>query len=535
MLALMQTAFHQRCQAALTHPITLGALGVLLLNDLVLKALWSSPWTTGKLSDLVWVVFASPLLAFLLSPVARNSRHAQRAVWVAAYVGLPLLYAAFNTFQPVHDAILRGLSLVSWGTAGSPFDPMDSLVIPLGLCLALWVWNRCGRPAGLRRQHIATVTAGLAALASIATSYPEPDDSGVYAFALTEQNTVVITLYGRSATAAVAASSGQNTDATVSSGLETSDGGFTWDRFDVSRTLLPFVSQPSVTTPRGSFAITGTGIARDGIEVYSTAYLHSDVSRWVQIQETDRRLKHQPVTTKAQSIIYDPQSGNVIVAMGRLGVVVGTPDGQWTPVAIGSWRPSVSSRYGRMQLLFGSANFWYVVALLPLATTGLVVASTFQLARRIADAAPPSDRAPVISVILSALAVSMGLFLLLTFGNFPEGTDLLYDIRRFGIAFIGCLLATVPFLILNDLRRQWRAAGAEPITWRRAGLTFLAMLALTVLPFVIWMQLNISLEFLYLSVAVLVILTGAAVLNYSLSKPRLTSTFEDAHLTDPDA
>ena len=57
-------------------------------------------------------------------------------------LGLPLLYAAFNTFEPVHDAILRGLSIASGGTAGSPLDVTDSLVIPFGLGIALWVWQR---------------------------------------------------------------------------------------------------------------------------------------------------------------------------------------------------------------------------------------------------------------------------------------------------------------------------------------------------------------------------------------------------------
>ena len=44
--------------------MTIVALGVLLLNDLLLKALWPGSWFTGKLSDLAWLVFALPLLAW---------------------------------------------------------------------------------------------------------------------------------------------------------------------------------------------------------------------------------------------------------------------------------------------------------------------------------------------------------------------------------------------------------------------------------------------------------------------------------------
>ena len=114
--------FRRRAESALTHPATVAALGVLLLNDLLLKALWPHSWLTGKLSDLAWLVFAPPLLAFLLSFATRGNLRAQRLAFLVAYVGLPLLYAAFNTFDPVHELIMRGISLAG-GAAGSPATP----------------------------------------------------------------------------------------------------------------------------------------------------------------------------------------------------------------------------------------------------------------------------------------------------------------------------------------------------------------------------------------------------------------------------
>ena len=95
--------FQRRCQAAILHPVIVASVVVLLLNDHVLTAIWAESWAAGKLSDLAWVVFASPLLAFLLSPVAGDSRGRQRVVFLTAYVGLPVLYAGFNTFAPLHD------------------------------------------------------------------------------------------------------------------------------------------------------------------------------------------------------------------------------------------------------------------------------------------------------------------------------------------------------------------------------------------------------------------------------------------------
>ena len=166
----LNSSFRYRCASALMHPATITALVLLLLNDLVFKSMWPGSWATGKLSDLAWAVFALPLLAFLLSLIVGRNASGQRAAFIASYIGLPLLYAAFNTFQPVHDLILRGLSIASGATAGSPLDVTDSMVIPLGLCIALWAWRRRIPSAASLRMRFLLLVAGVAALASVATT-----------------------------------------------------------------------------------------------------------------------------------------------------------------------------------------------------------------------------------------------------------------------------------------------------------------------------------------------------------------------------
>ncbi len=539
--------YRQQCASALTHPVTLGALGILLLNDLVFKALWSNPWTTGKLSDLGWVIFASPLLAWVLSLVARENRIAQRAVWVVAYAGLPLLYAAFNTFPTVHDTILQGLSLASGGTAGSPLDPTDSLVIPLGLVVAVWVWWQSSGPPGIRRQHIVMAVAGIAVVASIATSYPEPNYGGVSGFALTEQNTVLAqtgssgSYAGYSNQVVVPPSARQRYVA----GLETLDGGFTWKRSpDYNGTELEFSEQRSVDTPRGRFVITSNGVAHTDNtetarkEVYSTAYLSRGASEWTQIQTSRWRLKNQTASRHPEAIIYDPQSGNVIVAMGLQGVVVGTPDGKWTPVAVGSYRPTVYSRQIRMQTLLEAPNFWYSVILLPLAGTAVTVALTLLFARRFSDFAPSNDwfalTMPITAAMLGFLTFLLALYLLLTFDDFPTPTQLGYFAGRGAFTFIGCVLVIVAMSLCLHPIKLWHAEGVALVTRVNVGLVFLAMLACTALPFIMWIQLNVSPAFVHVSVSVLVFLTGFAMLCYLLSKRRLEPKASSPPPTDTE-
>ena len=78
--------FRRRATSALMHPVTLAALGVLLVNDLLFKALWPGAWIPGKLSDLAWMVFAPPLLAYILSFATPGNGRGQRAAFAATLV-----------------------------------------------------------------------------------------------------------------------------------------------------------------------------------------------------------------------------------------------------------------------------------------------------------------------------------------------------------------------------------------------------------------------------------------------------------------
>ena len=123
--------FRRHAASALMHPVTLAALCVLLLNDLLFKVLWPGAWVPGKLSDLAWMMFAPPVLAYILSFATLGSLQAQRAAFLTAYMGLPLLYAAFNTFESVHDAVLGIVGLFGGTALVPPWTPQTRLSFPL--------------------------------------------------------------------------------------------------------------------------------------------------------------------------------------------------------------------------------------------------------------------------------------------------------------------------------------------------------------------------------------------------------------------
>ena len=324
--------YRERAQAALTHPATFVALAALLLNDLALKWIWQGAWFTGKLSDLAWLVFAAPLLAFALSFAARGNVRAQRWTWRAAYIGLPLLYLAYNSIAPLHDAIMSAFSLARGTPGASPFDPTDSIVIPFGSAIALWIWRRStAAPKPNLRLRLSAFMAAAASLAMIASTPPSPT-YGINSICASDN------VRGWKAFGSIG---GEPIIASSEEPNEVSDGA-------------PMCGGKQVETPRGTFKIQGVNIVRtlDGQdEVVFTATVFNERADYIAIEAATVHMDYRKVRVKPQTIYYAPKSDEVVVAMGLQGVAVGTVDGKWTREGVGIFQPIDFSILGRLKRL----------------------------------------------------------------------------------------------------------------------------------------------------------------------------------------
>ena len=392
--------FRRQAVSALMHPMTVAALGVLLVNDLLFKALWPGAWIPGKLSDLAWMMFAPPVMAYILSLVTLGNARVQRTAFVAAYAGLPLLYAVFNTFEPVHDAILRILGFFGGDGPRSPLDPTDSLVIPIAMAAALWVWLRPSLQAQSIRARLALLAATAAALASVASSYDT--NWGIADVGRTPSGTI-----GARVSVSPPASGGS---------YESMDGGLTW----TSENYVPLERQEwhesEVKDPSGAvFIVDGTDIvrtyqrpSRSKEVVYSYEYLLSGGNRWMQALDT-RDVENRVIATRALDLFYDDQSGNLIVAMGLQGVVVVAPDGTSTRVAVGPYSPTDFSFGSKVRTFFGSLLLGETARY-----TGVAFLLTFSFAA-LALVGPAASAGPrtcfaFAAAISALLAVSIGVY-----------------------------------------------------------------------------------------------------------------------------
>ena len=382
-----------RAEAALTHPATLLALATLLVNDLLFKSLWPGSWWTGKLSDLAWVIFAPPLLALPLTFFARRNRNAQRAAWVIAYIGLPLLYAAYNTFEPLHDAVMSVFSLVRGTPGGSPFDPSDSIVIPIGFAVVVWVWRTVAVNSTKTKVRLSLVIAALACLASVATSYAEPP-TGISVLSLDQSGNVVAK---------------DSRDGFWVDYYRSRDGGFTWEfaRGDLIDDESVGWNAPTAEAPEGSYSLNGTDVVLtvDGVPriVHSTLNLNRKADYRIFAVATDsigvgfRRVTHLPT-----DIHYDAASGNLIVAVGLQGVLLMTPDGKWQRIGVDKYTPIDFSIANRAKLIVFGEGLGTLSAALIIASLGFaLIASTLPIepgGRRYVQAIP-------VGIIATALAM----------------------------------------------------------------------------------------------------------------------------------
>ena len=153
---------------AMTSPLWLGALALLILNDHVLKGSGLLPgWFTGKLSDFAGMIVAPALFA-ALSGVRR------RGGWLAAHVAVGFVFAAIQLSAPFAAMWSRAMGLLGmpWAITMDPTDLVALAMLPLAHYALLPVVQRPDPEAYRRLARVSAGGVGL--VASVATSPAEP-------------------------------------------------------------------------------------------------------------------------------------------------------------------------------------------------------------------------------------------------------------------------------------------------------------------------------------------------------------------------
>ncbi len=319
----MNTAL-RRATLALTHPLTVGAILVLLINDHLLRWRWPS-WITGKLGDVAWLFFA-PLAAAVVIAVILPRRVPRRSTWVfvlaAGAVAIP--FAVGNVWPPALHAMRTIYGTLLGREALMVSDPSDLLALPV-----LFLTWRLWQSVDVRRERVPRRAWGLLLLASLATvANAAGPDYGIRC--LSEGDGKIVASGGAWA---------------PQRPFVSRDGGMTWSEDPAADEELECEEQAKPQTLE----------ARDSSEVYRfepgvrVEVSHDGGQTWtteIELTGDDARAAYRravqgtsnPLGPGPLDALEDPTTGNVILAMGREGVLVGSTDGQWHRVAVGRYR-----------------------------------------------------------------------------------------------------------------------------------------------------------------------------------------------------
>ena len=235
-----------------------------------------------------------------------------------------------------------------------------------------------GRAAALMLAGLVALLPSGNALAVPSTCTPDPRDKGLMAVRIAEAGTGVGRRIVETDTVVVGAHWGRE--------FSSNDGGYTWLPVPFSgggacSYLRTYKWDDSVITPRGIYSIEDGGVVLatgDSREVvYSTEFLSQSANRWQQTFAT-RRYGARVVTSGPRGgVVYHEASGNVVLPMGFLGVLVGDPNGNWHRVSVGPFSATDFSIVGKTRLVFGEPHLW----LSALALAVLIAVSVMLLLR----------------------------------------------------------------------------------------------------------------------------------------------------------
>ena len=192
-----------------------------------------------------------------------------------------------------------------------------------------------------------------------------------------------------------------------------SDGGFTWEKADQERELPVQWGGKVAEIPDGTYEISDGKIfltsGQSKHEVYDGSFFRYSTNRGIQEIAT-RNLEERHLSDGPVVLAHHPSTGNVVAAMGIQGVLVGTPDGRWHPVAVGPYRPTDFSLVGQMFYLVRDLEILLVILALGVTFTAIAFAVTRH--RRI-------SRRKTVSLVIVGLASWVFLPVLGTFAAYP--------------------------------------------------------------------------------------------------------------------
>lgn len=472
--------------SSLLHPVSVTAICALLLNDHWLRLHYPS-WWTGKIGDFAWLMFAPFVGAVVLAwLIPRRLKNHQQIVGLMAFLIVGMWFGLAKTIPEVHALTVTVWEAVIGEPVSLRLDPTDLLALP-GLWLGWKVWQQT-KSSTVTKQHLASVVFVVSIVTTLAST-DEPFYSYVNAGVTTicrDGNSLVTYL---PAGGNYVPDSSRKEDAAYTLIVYTNiyasaDGGQTW----LLRTTVQsdgaqkaYDQQENCSKPGNHVEAMGNGPVQyrwqpaqmiersiDGGQHWTTEFdlyqLRQEVREAYRPSSSFTWSVGTDTSPGPRSGLIDPNTGNVVLAMGWDGVLLRDNTGKWFWVSVGEYHLDELSSIGQVtNILF--FELWEAVALIiPVLTTsaGYIRQSAVHVVRWVILAVGWIGWAAIALVVLPAFhhdedfitigLISLPLLLLGSLLSVGAMWDFLRNFRRWLLPVLGtgsavAVLYLVPIIL----------------------------------------------------------------------------------------
>jgi hypothetical protein len=317
-----------RSLACLSHPLSLAAILLLLLNDHLFRVRWPS-WWTGKLGDFAWLFFFPFALAALLSLIIpKGLKRREFLVVVLAFALTGGVFALAKTWTAFHAELIDHTSRVLGWMVGWRLDPTD-LIALFSLIASACLWRRVIVRPNNRPEH-AWLLLCVASFLTLANS-PAPEQ-GIICLQTVDDRVYAFSTF--------------HTYRAEPSGSEWQEAGAESVELNLRRGChASFFSSPREhwilphpTDPNIQYRLASEEpIERssDGGQTWAVDLHLRPESEAMSAYYLLRNNGHADYSPGPLDAVFDPQSGNLILAMGHSGVLVRYEDGSYNYVPVG--------------------------------------------------------------------------------------------------------------------------------------------------------------------------------------------------------
>jgi hypothetical protein len=308
--------------SALSQPASLVAMGMLLLNDQFLRRIYPS-WLTGKLSDFAWLLFFPFVIAAILAwLLPKRMPHREQ---LTGLLGIGLIGAIFTlgkVFPVVNQAVLDFFSSLINIHLTILVDPTDLIALPM-LWFAWRIWLKADPALEIRHARgwaalplAALLTLGNSAAPNLGVICLQAENNALYASAIYRDGVFI-----------------------------SQDSGLSWQLSEKNNTCSlgedPTHQQELLTTSGTRYRFTSgenIELSTDNGQSWQVAYTILPYSEAQKVLFEKQVSGFSTINYPGPlAAIEDPQSGNIVFAMGVEGVLVHSGD-TWKWIAVGTNR-----------------------------------------------------------------------------------------------------------------------------------------------------------------------------------------------------